>query len=876
MESSGGAGSGLGGGAGDPVAVTRAGVAARVRRWLAGPGAHQWTPRALMVTLAGGACAPLLLTGQADPGLVVLAASTAASVGGNVLSGILTAGVSQLRDQPAETATEVSQDWLEERFTKVLEAGGPRAAVLEAELVRLLDRVGAGQAAVAEAARLGYQDAARQMRASLAQMDQGFSAVISQLEELRVTADVINQAVELLLDRISPPAQAITASAPSTGLLGRPLKEVLSDPRAALDYEVHPAIAPPSSEGGVALLPAYVRRPHDEQLATVISRVRVGNSAAVILVGESSTGKTRACWEALADLVADAPGLAGWRLWHPLTAQDLIAGLAGTDQSGAGPVLRGWTVVWLNELQRYLLPGSEVTMQAAAELRKLLRDRDPALGPVLVVGTIWQDPYWATLTALQTGAKGELLHHAHQLTNLVDDIKVPPDLEGHAREAADQAAVTDARWRAAMRDAPDRPIQYLAGAEYLRRRYEHATATRRAVLLAAGDARRAGAAGKLPLAFIQAAAEGYLSDEAWGLLPTAKQNAAVWVGEAIHGDPEDPEDVGLVRGGLGVHGPLRPVRYTDGPPSEPAYELADFLVQHLGRTRVCIQPCNSLWHAAARVSDADLIHHLARGAQARARLRPAAALYAVAGAAGHADAWTSLGELRERAGDQDGAERAYQQAVEAGDPAGWTELARLREQAGDRTGAEDTARRAAAAGDSRAWRELARARSWEGDLRSAEDAARQAVASGDTYALAALADMRRYRWRREQARDPADEFIEPLPEGGTGDWIDLATTCELRGDPAGSEEYAQVATINGFPDAWHNLAVIRKQAGDWAGAANAYQKAAAAGHAYENVAPGFTYADALVKLHEQEGNREDADRIRRFGITADGLPEVSL
>ena len=45
------------------VSEMRAGVLARTRRWLSGPGAHRWSPRALMAMLAAGACAPLVTGG---------------------------------------------------------------------------------------------------------------------------------------------------------------------------------------------------------------------------------------------------------------------------------------------------------------------------------------------------------------------------------------------------------------------------------------------------------------------------------------------------------------------------------------------------------------------------------------------------------------------------------------------------------------------------------------------------------------------------------------------------------------------------------------------------------------------------------------------
>ena len=70
-----------------------------------------------------------------------------------------------------------------------------------------------------------------------------------------------------------------------------------------------------------------------------------GRSTIAVLVGGSSTGKTRACWEAL-QLLRDRPGQ--WRLWHPIDLSRPDAALR--DLPGIGPR----TVVWLNEAQFYL------------------------------------------------------------------------------------------------------------------------------------------------------------------------------------------------------------------------------------------------------------------------------------------------------------------------------------------------------------------------------------------------------------------------------------------------------------------------------------------------------------------------------------------
>ena len=107
-----------------------------------------------------------------------------------------------------------------------------------------------------------------------------------------------------------------------------------------------------------------------------------------MLVGGSSTGKTRACWEAL-DLLRDQDP--PWRLWHPIDPSRPDAALG--ELPGIGPR----TVVWLNEAQFYLDPAEAgLGERVAAGLRELLRD--PGRAPVLVLATLWPE-YWDALTA---------------------------------------------------------------------------------------------------------------------------------------------------------------------------------------------------------------------------------------------------------------------------------------------------------------------------------------------------------------------------------------------------------------------------------------------------------------------------------------------
>lgn len=157
---------------------------------------------------------------------------------------------------------------------------------------------------------------------------------------------------------------------------GRPIGQW--EPHA---LEVHPAgpssIAPGSDAPGARVLPGYVKRGHDLVLAEAVRDAAAGRSRMVVLVGGSSTGKTRACWEAVQPL-ADM----GWRLWHPFDPTRAEAALDDLHR-----VARR-TVVWLNEAQHYL-GGRKAGERIAAALHGLLTT--PERGPVLVLGTLWPE-----------------------------------------------------------------------------------------------------------------------------------------------------------------------------------------------------------------------------------------------------------------------------------------------------------------------------------------------------------------------------------------------------------------------------------------------------------------------------------------------------
>jgi uncharacterized protein YidB (DUF937 family) len=396
-----------------------------------------------------------------------------------------------------------------------------------------------------------------------------------------------------------------------------PLAEV-TDPFA---LEVHRPVQPDQSRPGLPVLPVYVPREHDAELARVGAAAVAGSSGIAVLVGGSSTGKTRACWEALR-LLRDQT--TPWRLWHPIDPSRPEAALREL------PAIGPWTVVWLNEAQFYLDVSGGLGEQVAAGLRELLRA--PAQAPVLVLATLWSE-FWDTLTARPAAGTDQ---HA-QARELLAGHDIPVPAAFTPAELEQLARAGDTRLDAAAASARDgQVVQFLAGVPELLARYRNAPLPAKALIHAAMDARRLGMRPALPQAFLEAAAPGYLTDDEWDHLVDD------WLEQALAYTTAPCK---------GVSGPLtrirsRPVRrspdVSDSSSSRmdgPAYRLADYLDQVGRRTRRGQIPPAAFWAAAADCAHPGDLAALGMAADARglyldaAQLDKNAAAYGDPGAA---------------------------------------------------------------------------------------------------------------------------------------------------------------------------------------------------------------------------------------------------
>ncbi|WP_052710823.1 toll/interleukin-1 receptor domain-containing protein [Pseudofrankia sp. DC12] len=318
-------------------------------------------------------------------------------------------------------------------------------------------------------------------------------------------------------------------------------------------------------------LPAYVARDVDEAVDGVHAKITAAaeRGGFVLLIGDSSVGKTRTVYEAVRAVVSD------WWLVHPADAA-AVGALVGLRPRQL--------VVWLDEIQNYLDGDHGLT---AGVLRGLL----DGPGPVVVVATIWPDRF-ARYTALPDRDSDEDRHREQRsLLWLADSVQIDSTFSHAEYDRAERSAQTDPKLRAALATADYGLTQTLAAAPQLVARWEQAIASggpargpyRSALLTAALDAARLGARAPLPAALLRAAAPGYCN---------ARQQARApgdWFEDALayatdnntmHGAAAALDPAGL--GGMG---------------NITGYITADYLLQYATRARHGNRPPASLWTA---------------------------------------------------------------------------------------------------------------------------------------------------------------------------------------------------------------------------------------------------------------------------------------
>ncbi|MGV9385046.1 hypothetical protein ACWDRB_55220 [Nonomuraea sp. NPDC003707] len=381
-----------------------------------------------------------------------------------------------------------------------------------------------------------------------------------------------------------------------------------ADPRAC---GVHAAIEVPGADRE---LPVYVERDTDidpNGVRALIRRaVAGGRGQLLLLVGESSTGKTRCALEAIRQVLPDS-----WLL-HP-------AGVEQLRQAAAHPCAD--LVVWLDELQNYLVGSGGLTPDLVRALTG---------SGVLLIATMREEFYQGYARQPEPEHSRAYAIEWDVVRKQAIPITIRARLSAAEQARAYSAAERDGCLRAGLWLDAHEPFPAIAGAPVLTRHAEGAAPSARAVLHAAVDTARLGVRSSLTSDYLREAALGYCDLRQRGALPRD------WFASAMAYLTEP-----LVRGAA-VLDPVAP----PGEVGAHGYRVADYLLQKIGRARRFAKVPATTWRAvithvtspADQVRAADHASYLLLYAAAEELLRRA---YAAGG-----DASEQLVELLLRQG----------------------------------------------------------------------------------------------------------------------------------------------------------------------------------------------------------------------------------
>jgi hypothetical protein len=522
-------------------------------------------------------------------------------------------------------------------------------------------------------------------------------------------------------------------------------------------------------------LPKFVVRAHDRTLRAEVASA-LTDSKLVVLVGSSSTGKTRSAVEAIRDLLPD------WQLLHPLTAEDLVAVI---DEGQVGER----TVLWLNESQIYLEGGEGA--EAAASIRGLLERTQQ----ILVVGTLWSE-YW--FSYMRPPAKGipDPYRQTRQLLEIAVKVDVPDRFDDLDLKTAQALAVKDPRLAVALATQRESGMtQVLAGGPDLIDRWHNASNPYgKAVITAAIDARRLGYLSALPPALLQAAAVAYLNGSQLADAPPD------WFTDALDYAREP------VKGAIS---PLAATAHVVG--QVDGYLLADYLDQHGRVVRGSVPVPDSVWTVlAAHTHLAIDLNRLGSSAASRGRYRHACDLWLAACEAGDMSMARSLRNQLNRAGHHLEADQVLRRIAAAGDPEARTLLTMLLRR--DQRGAdmEQLLRHAAAEGRHEAAHDLAVLLYRAGRGGEAEQVLRQAIAAGDQGGWRLLTMLLR---RDQRGADMEQLLRHAIAEGRHEAAHDLAVLLYRAGRGGEAEQVLRQAIAAGDQDGWRLLTMLLDRMG---------------------------------------------------------------
>ena len=488
-----------------------------------------------------------------------------------------------------------------------------------------------------------------------------------------------------------------------------------ADPRL---LGVHASIQVDPAEKG---LPTYVTRDVDAALQAALTEGR-DRGGLVLLVGSSSSGKTRTLFEAVRAVMPE------WWLLHPADA-------AAVRNFATSPTPR--TLVWLDELQRYFTQPGGVP---AGTIRSLLAAN------VLVVATLWPDEVAARVALPATGSADQYAEDRAVLA-MAQMIQIPPMLSpGEKRRAAE--AADDRRIRTALESADAGLTQVLAAGPELVRWWENAGSDTpastygKAIITAALDARRIGATAAASREFLVAAAPAYLTSASRAAAsPTWFDQAIGYATTLLHGAAACLTPVAAGMGAI------------DG------WVAADFLYEHARRQRRTMPVPDQAWQALIDHHRPEDTRQLAVNAERRGRWSDARRLWDLI------LQQVPAGQASVEGMVQQGRVDDLRRLADVGNPVAATALAELLVELGRVDEATETLRRPAETGDSAATFALAELLVELGRDHEAIEILRPVADADAGDAAALLADLLARQGRLDELRQRAEAGDQAATSG---------------------------------------------------------------------------------------------------------------
>jgi hypothetical protein len=473
-----------------------------------------------------------------------------------------------------------------------------------------------------------------------------------------------------------------------------------------------------------------------------------------------------------------------------------------------------------------------------------------ALDPTVIIGTIWPDRYTA-YTTVPTPGDSDPHAREREVLDLAAVIRIGTAFSSAEQTRARAATARDRRLAVALESAGYGLTQTLAAAPQLVARWEDAQTASPyawAVLTAALDVVRLGARAPLSVGLLRASAPGYCTGQQQAEAPDNWfEQALAYTTGKLHGAAAALSPAGAGMGQIA------------------GYAVADYLVQHAIRERRYARVPSSTWEATlSHVRDPADAARLATSASNRLLYCFAIPLYRHAADAGDKSAARRLAILLARRGDLDEAVQILRALADVGDESAAYWLAAL---VADR-GELGELRALAHAGDKSAARRLASLLGRRGDLLDDDDLdeLRALAHAGDHYAAGQLEAL---LGKRGELDDDLDDLYAQSAELDDDDLDELRTRVDA-GD--GSAAYWLAALLvrrgeldelrtradagDGFAAYWLAALLVRR------GELDELRTRVDAGDG--------SAARHLPGLLIRQGRREEAERLRRFGLNLDG------